>query len=204
MNQEDIQKALEAIGKSGINVAGDLVIEKNVEYEVNNVENGGIGIQIINGKAETTTPFIPCELKFFDQSLFGSEEKQPKLIEMLNRIVTQIDTKSGRGWFAVYAGYRYFKNQLAVKGDYSNFFTDIENLLPGVLTKIDTMENGDKRYHNYTQLLGREVDAWYMDKGKLPPINEITTWKSRFDGDNNRYENSCIVINQVWKQLKQI
>ena len=50
MNQEDIQKALEAIGKSGINVAGDLVIEKNVEYEVNNVENGGIGIQIINGK----------------------------------------------------------------------------------------------------------------------------------------------------------
>ena len=49
MNQEDIQKALEALGKSGINVAGDLVLEKKVEYEVNNVEDGGIGIQIING-----------------------------------------------------------------------------------------------------------------------------------------------------------
>lgn len=50
MNQEDIQKTLEAISKSGITVAGDLVLEKKVEYEVNNVENGGIGIQIINGE----------------------------------------------------------------------------------------------------------------------------------------------------------
>ena len=50
MNQEDIQKALEALGKGGITVAGDLVLEKKVEYEVNNVEKGGIGIQIINGK----------------------------------------------------------------------------------------------------------------------------------------------------------
>ena len=50
MNQEDIKKALEAIGKGGIHVAGDLVLEKKVEYEVNNVENGGIGIQIINGE----------------------------------------------------------------------------------------------------------------------------------------------------------
>lgn len=46
MNQEELQKTLEAIGKGGIQVAGDLVLEKHVEYEVNNVENGGIGIQI--------------------------------------------------------------------------------------------------------------------------------------------------------------
>ena len=52
MKQENIQKALEALGRSGITVAGDLVIEKNVEYEVNNVETGGIGIQVNNGKDE--------------------------------------------------------------------------------------------------------------------------------------------------------
>ena len=52
MNQEELQKALEAIGKGGIQVAGDLVLEKHVEYEVNNVEDGGIGIQIVNGKEE--------------------------------------------------------------------------------------------------------------------------------------------------------
>ena len=52
MKQEDIQKALESLGKSGIAVAGDLVLEKHVEHEVNNVEAGGIGIQIVNGKVE--------------------------------------------------------------------------------------------------------------------------------------------------------
>lgn len=50
MNKEELQSALEAIGKGGINVAGDLVIEKHVDYEVNNVEAGGIGIQINNNK----------------------------------------------------------------------------------------------------------------------------------------------------------
>lgn len=49
MNNEDLQKTLETLGKGGITVAGDFVMNKNVEYEVNNVEAGGIGIQIVNG-----------------------------------------------------------------------------------------------------------------------------------------------------------
>ena len=53
MKKEDLQAAIEAISKSGIQVAGDLVLEKNVEYEVANVEAGGIGIQINNGKDST-------------------------------------------------------------------------------------------------------------------------------------------------------
>ena len=55
MKQEDIQAALEALGKGGIKVAGDLVIEKHVEYEVDNVEAGGIGIQVINGEVHETS-----------------------------------------------------------------------------------------------------------------------------------------------------
>lgn len=50
MGKEDMMAALEAISKSGIIVKGDLVLEKKVDYEVANVEDGGIGIQIINGK----------------------------------------------------------------------------------------------------------------------------------------------------------
>ena len=53
MNQEEIKKALEALGKGGITVAGDLVLEKHVEHEVNNVEAGGIGIQIVNGNVSS-------------------------------------------------------------------------------------------------------------------------------------------------------
>jgi hypothetical protein len=55
MDKEELQKALEAIGKGGINVAGDLVIEKHVDYEVSNVEAGGIGIQINNGREKSLT-----------------------------------------------------------------------------------------------------------------------------------------------------
>ena len=52
MNQEEIQKSLEAIGKGGIQVNGDFVVSKHVENEIGNVEAGGIGIQIVNGKDE--------------------------------------------------------------------------------------------------------------------------------------------------------
>jgi hypothetical protein len=63
MKQEKLQKTLEALAKSGITVAGDLVLEKNVEYEVNNVEKGGIGIQINNDSKETLLTFSDKEIK---------------------------------------------------------------------------------------------------------------------------------------------
>ena len=148
--------------------------------------------------------FVPCQLRFFDMVAFGSEEKQPRLIAMLKEMIAKIDVTSGRGWFCIYAGYRYYKQQLAVAGGYADLFADIEALLPGVLTKIDAGERGDARYHNYTQLLGREVKAWYMDHGKLPPLNEITFWKNRFDGDQNRYATNAQIIIEVYKKFKTI
>ena len=148
--------------------------------------------------------FVSKQLQFFDMVQFGSEEKQPKLIAMLKEVVQQIDTTSGRGWFCIYAGYRYYKQQLAVSGGYVDFFADIEALVPDLLTKIDAAKVGEPRYHNYTQLLGREASAWYMDGKKLPPLNEITSWKDRFDGDKNRYATSAKIIIDVYKRLKKI
>ena len=148
--------------------------------------------------------FVSKQLQFFDMVQFGSEEKQPKLIAMLKEVVQQIDTTSGRGWFCIYAGYRYYKQQLAVSGGYVDFFADIEALVPDLLTKIDAAKVGEPRYHNYTQLLGREASAWYMDGKKLPPLNEITSWKERFDGDKNRYATSAKIIIDVYKRLKKI
>lgn len=148
--------------------------------------------------------FVSKQLQFFDMVQFGSEEKQPKLIAMLKEVVQQIDTTSGRGWFCIYAGYRYYKQQLAVSGGYVDFFADIEALVPDLLTKIDAAKVGEPRYHNYTQLLGREASAWYMDGKKLPPLNEITSWKDRFDGDKNRYATSAKIIIDVYKRLKTI
>ena len=148
--------------------------------------------------------FVPKQLQFFDMVQFGSEEKQPKLIAMLREVAQQVDTTNGRGWFCIYAGYRYYKQQLAVSGGYADFFADIEALVPDLLAKIDAAKVGEPRYHNYTQLLGREASAWYMDSKKLPPLNEITSWKDRFDGDRNRYATSAKIIIDVYKRLKTI
>ena len=148
--------------------------------------------------------FVPRQLQFFDMVAFGSEEKQPKLIAMLREVAQQIDTTSGRGWFVVYAGYRYFKQQLAVTGGYTDFFADIEALAPDLLTTIDKVKEGEARFHSYTVLMGREAKLWYMDKGKLPPLNEITVWKERFQGDKNRYAKNAQVIIDVYKRLKMI
>ena len=82
MNQEELQKALEAIGKGGIQVAGDLVVEKHVEYEVNNVEPGGIGIQIVNGKEE---PQSEANL------LQRIDEQQQEVVEKLKPIFFGIE-----------------------------------------------------------------------------------------------------------------
>lgn len=169
----------------------------HVEHQHNHYER-------MSEESEVLQTFIPCELKFFDQVIFGSEEKQPKLIAMLKEVSVKIDVNSGRDWFTVYAGYRYYQKQLGVRGAYTDFFTDIEHLLPGVLSKIDSTKDRTERYQKYTVLLGREVDCWYMKEKRMPPINELTSWKSRFTGDANRFEKNAQIIIGIYKQLRQI
>lgn len=62
MDIDEIQKALNLIKQAGVNVAGDLVLKKDVQYEVGNVEDGGIGIQINQyGIKGTNTNDVPME-----------------------------------------------------------------------------------------------------------------------------------------------
>jgi len=99
MTQEELQKALEAIGKSGIHVAGDLVIEKHVEHEVANVEAGGIGIQNVYSntpskaakpkeKAEKKTSGKPMTLKYYKHGNNGELMKQRRRVDILFRKFT--------------------------------------------------------------------------------------------------------------------
>jgi hypothetical protein len=83
MKKEDLQAALEAISKSGIQVAGDLVLEKNVEYEVANVEEGGIGIQINNGNAAeaSSTPEVAGGVVPERLNTEEAEELMDKLVD---------------------------------------------------------------------------------------------------------------------------
>ena len=98
MNQEEIKKALEALGKGGIQVNGDFVMSKHVEYEVNNVENGGIGIQIVNG---TDTPLTTSEkdIKSAIEELLKEKDAQGKFV-----------FKNKKQWWAVYRVLNVFCN----------------------------------------------------------------------------------------------
>ena len=150
-------------------------------------------------------PFTACQMQFFDQVEFGSVQSQQKLVRLLSEVAGKIDISSGRGWFGIYAGYRYYKDQRASKGEYTDFFVDIDNLLPGKLTKTDeTAVSNSERYHKYAQLLGREANEWYMDGGMLPPLNEITVWKKWFKGEMTRYDKHCKIIIEVFNGFRGI
>lgn len=84
MKQEDIIAALEVVKKSGITVNGDLVLEKKVDYEVANVENGGIGIQINHGlQGKNTEPTDEEQLDEHEEADTSTVE-QEKPQEELN------------------------------------------------------------------------------------------------------------------------
>lgn len=80
MKQEDLQKTLEALGKGGITVNGDLVLEKHVEHEVGNVEAGGIGIQIISGGKDAPLTISDKDIKKAIEELLEAKDEMGKFI----------------------------------------------------------------------------------------------------------------------------
>lgn len=95
---------MEMLSKSGIHVAGDLVLEKHVENEIGNVEAGGIGIQIINSEKKLSSPKAnkksekkptsdkPKTLKYYTHGNNG------KLIEQRKRVTIVYRKLNEWGW----------------------------------------------------------------------------------------------------------
>ena len=95
MTQEEMQKALEAISKSGITVNGDLVLSKQVENEIGNVEAGGIGIQNNYAnktskatkpkekKSEKKTSGKPKTLQYYTHGNKGVLKKQSERLKLV-------------------------------------------------------------------------------------------------------------------------
>ena len=157
------------------------------------------------GKPEAKKePFVVCDLQFFDNLKFGSEEAQKKLVGLIKEAAGMIDVNSGSSWFCLYAAYRYYKNQLGTKKEYVKFFTDIEALMPGLLKNIDVSQKGDKRYHNYTQTLSTEVNSWYMDNGCLPKLNEITLFANKFSGTREQFKNVMLTVKEIYRKFVRL
>lgn len=91
MDFDEIQKALDLAKQMGINVQGDFVMKKEVQYEVNNVESGGIGIQVMTGcKSSEEQPLtdeekeIVAELKA--TAFWGDEEEATKFLHCVQNM----------------------------------------------------------------------------------------------------------------------
>ena len=151
--------------------------------------------------AEAEEVFEPCELMFFDSVLFGTEKGQKGLTELLRKAAGMIDVNQGTSWFCLYAAYRYYKKQLGTKREYVKFFSDIETLLPDVLKNIVTAEKGDKRYHSYTQALSVEVGNWYVDSGKLPPLNDLAAYINRYGGAPEQFKSMVQIVKDIYKMF---
>lgn len=69
----EIEELMKQLAQGGINVQGDLVMKKEVQYEVSNVEAGGIGIQVVNG--------TPADMAGVKQAEANSERGEKDLPE---------------------------------------------------------------------------------------------------------------------------
>lgn len=101
MDLDEIQKALDLAKQMGIHVQGDFVMKKEVQYEVNNVEAGGIGIQVVNGGKPSEDKPLTDEEKEIVGDLktvfWGDEEEATKFLHsiqnMKDKEITQLVKK---------------------------------------------------------------------------------------------------------------
>lgn len=152
MNKEELQAALEAISKSGVTVKGDLVIEKKVEYEVANVENGGIGIQINNGKNVPLT-VTDKDIKATLEALLRLKDEKDKLL-----------FKNKKQWWAVYRVLSTFCHYPQQMTSFKTKITDMEidyGGNPNVIT-YDSLTDAPKT----VPLMACSPSAWDTLKDK--------------------------------------
>lgn len=143
------------------------------------------------------------ELKFFDMKKFDTAEKQFKLSKILREMAMKIDRSTGREWFGLYAAYRYAKRETGIDGCYVDFFSDIEALIPDMLTIMNREARGDLRYKNYTKGLGKEVRDWYVDNKILPPINSLIYRSYHFGCNEDRFMKLKGIISELYIWLKE-
>ncbi len=144
------------------------------------------------------------DLVFFDERSFGTMENQNKLRCVLGKVLPRMDVDSGRDWVAPYIAYHYYIGREFIMKGYSDFFTDIEGLLPGLLTKVKREEaKGDKRYKSYTEALASECGYWFILDECLPPMQEWTSKRFEYKVDDTRRKRIQQLVKDIYHGLKE-
>ena len=155
-------------------------------------------------KSEEEGDFEYVNFKFFDTRKFATTGQQQRFRNLLQGILPQMNADNGRDWVALYIAYHYYVNQLCLMKGYVNFFTDVESLLPGKLTKIRVEEKGDKRYKPYTDALSSECDKWFISSGSLPPMAEWRSANYHYKVDDDRKRRIQTLVKEIFQGMKEI
>ena len=189
----------------GLAIKGSVTINGPM-FDIHDNEHIHFHSERIKPKVKEATKekeWVMQELKFFDMKKFDTAEKQLKLSKILREMAMKIDRSSGREWFGLYAAYRYAKRETGIDGSYVDFFSDIEALIPDMLTVNNRDARGDLRYKNYTKGLGKEVRDWYVDNKLLPPINSLIYRSYHFGCNEDRFMKLKGIISELYIWLKE-
>lgn len=140
---------------------------------------------------------------FFEDKRLATLEQQNVLRRVLKSVLSRMDVDSGRDWVAPYIAYHYYIGREFLMKGYVDFFKDIEGLLPGVLTKVNAEETGDKRYKAYTDLLRAECANWFIMDECLPPMLEWTSNRFAYSVDNTRRKRIQGIVKDIYQGLQK-
>lgn len=141
---------------------------------------------------------------FFDDRRLSTMESQNRFRRVLKRVLPRMDVDSGRDWVAVYIAYHYYIGREFIMKGQSDFFKDIDTLLPGVLTKVNDQEtSGDKRYKAYSDLLRLECPKWFILDECLPPMQEWTSKRFEYQVDDTRRRRIQQLVKDIYQGLKK-
>ena len=112
---------------------------------------------------------------------------------------------TGRDLVAVFIAYHFLKDKLVNLTDYTDFIQDVDELMPGYLTNINTDEtNRSKKYKSYAESLSEECKKWFIDDGCLP---DKTVWKSseyKYNVGDDRRKRIQSLVTTVYQGMKEI
>ncbi len=164
MKQEELQKVLEAISKAGITVNGDLVLSKQVENEIGNVEAGGIGIQVNHYGAAGNAPMTASDkdIKAAIEELLEAKDEEGGFL-----------LRCKKHWWAVYR----------VLSEYCNYPSNMTAFV-AKMKELGVAEVCGNRALNYESLKKAATDVPYI--AKCSP-SAWDTMKDRSDNYRRQY-----------------
>jgi hypothetical protein len=186
----------------GVTLAGDITVNGPM-FDIHDNQHVHVNVNRQPQEADDED-YEYVDFVFFDDRRLSTMESQNRFRRVLKRVLPRMDVDSGRDWVAVYIAYHYYIGREYIMKGQSDFFKDIDALLPGVLTKVNDQEtSGDKRYKAYSDLLRLECPKWFILDECLPPMQEWTSKRFEYQVDDTRRRRIQQLVKDIYQGLKK-